>query len=69
MTSEVGTVLVPAPTVKLRLLLRVMVSEPPLGTVISGGCQPAPVCAVPFIAVQVALTEGTGVGASESPQV
>jgi len=40
MTSEVGMLLGAPVVAKLKLLLSVMVRSAPLGTVISGGCQP-----------------------------
>ena len=51
MTREVGTLLVPLPAAKLSVLISVIFNGP-LGTVISGGCQLVPDCALPFMAVQ-----------------
>ncbi|HZV54354.1 MAG TPA: hypothetical protein VFF82_05375, partial [Rhodocyclaceae bacterium] len=44
--------LVPLPALKLNALFSVMVSVCPLGTVISGGCQPLPLCGCPLAAAQ-----------------
>jgi hypothetical protein len=64
MTSDVGTMLVTVPAVKLRLLTSVIVNGCPLGTVINGGCQPL-VCANPFAAVHDTPDAVAVVGAAQ----